>query len=606
MTLSRILRVCLLSSIACANLSIAANAPVIHYLKPSTAAKRQEKSAASTAPADGLMSDAETATADKPDVLAHAYLQQHAKELAIDIAPEQLKLQSQKQSLLGQHLLFKPVVKDLLVTNRELVISVDQQGEVHKVFDNLRGLNSSTLKSANKAVLTAVPKISRTSAERIAWLHLASTGKMLREPKTKMVFYATNDDTPKLKLSYEIEIGVSEPLGFWRFYVDAKSGAVLEASNTAPPRKRAAAQSTSGKPHSLSQALQEYKMRDKLITAKEVQPKPATWTDGQALVFDPNPRTTLGDLNINDKSSAASFEGAYQTKTLRDISLIDGQYQLTGPWVKITDFDYPYQEPSTSDTGYWHAKRGDNAFNDATTYFHIDQSQRYLQSLGFTGAHGIQYGQIEVDTDGAWGNDNSYFLPSENRLSFGHGGVDDSEDAEVILHEYGHAIQHSINSEWRGGDTGAMGEGFGDYWAASYRYMTPMGKIVFPNWVFVWDGHNDYWNGRVLDATALYYNPNKHYRAHERLGHTGYSTDELWSTPLFQSFVSLLKLGVPKSEIDRSILEAHFGLGSDITMRQMADAIVRTAKTLYPEGPHAAVFMEKFKAQKILAEDYVL
>ena len=61
--------------------------------------------------------------------------------------------------------------------------------------------------------------------------------------------------------------------------------------------------------------------------------------------------------------------------------------------------------PSTTTTGNWTAVRGNNAFNDATTYFHIDQNQRYMQSLGFTGTTGIQYGSIAADSNGANGDD---------------------------------------------------------------------------------------------------------------------------------------------------------------------------------------------------------
>ena len=53
-------------------------------------------------------------------------------------------------------------------------------------------------------------------------------------------------------------------------------------------------------------------------------------------------------------------------------------------------------------------------------------------------------------------------------LRFGKGGVDDAEDAEVILHEYGHAIQDSQSRRLRRSEeAGAIGEGFGDYWAAT-------------------------------------------------------------------------------------------------------------------------------------------
>ncbi|MEZ4916786.1 MAG: hypothetical protein R2836_07345 [Chitinophagales bacterium] len=51
--------------------------------------------------------------------------------------------------------------------------------------------------------------------------------------------------------------------------------------------------------------------------------------------------------------------------------------------------------------------------------------------------------QISVDTHGNNGADNSFFSPATPlRLIFGEGGVDDAEDADVIIHEYGHAISH--------------------------------------------------------------------------------------------------------------------------------------------------------------------
>ena len=52
-------------------------------------------------------------------------------------------------------------------------------------------------------------------------------------------------------------------------------------------------------------------------------------------------------------------------------------------------------------------------------------------------------------------------------LRFGKGGVDDAEDAEVILHEYGHAIHDSQNFSFATEEAGAISEGFGDYWAVT-------------------------------------------------------------------------------------------------------------------------------------------
>ena len=37
--------------------------------------------------------------------------------------------------------------------------------------------------------------------------------------------------------------------------------------------------------------------------------------------------------------------------------------------------------------------------------------------------------------------DNSFYSPATRKIKYGSGGVDDAEDADVILHEYGHSIQ---------------------------------------------------------------------------------------------------------------------------------------------------------------------
>jgi hypothetical protein len=54
-------------------------------------------------------------------------------------------------------------------------------------------------------------------------------------------------------------------------------------------------------------------------------------------------------------------------------------------------------------------------------------------------------------------------------MLMGGGGVDDGEDAEVILHEYGHAIHDAQVPGWGStAEGGAMGEGFGDFLAGAF------------------------------------------------------------------------------------------------------------------------------------------
>jgi subtilisin-like proprotein convertase family protein len=323
---------------------------------------------------------------------------------------------------------------------------------------------------------------------------------------------------------------------------------------------------------------------------------------GSGVVFDPDPRTTLLNDGLQDGSPAGSFTAAYVTRALQDITFSGGLYRVTGPWVDIINWDPPATAPSTTVDGNWTAVRGNNAFNDAMTYFQIDQSQRYMQSLGFTGATGIQEGPIGTDTDGLNGADNSYYIPSTNRLGFGHGCVDDSEDADVMLHEYGHAINHDINPSWGGGDMGAIGEGWGDYWAGSYSFSTPNGATYHPEWIFSWDGHgtgNQCWAGRIMNATGAQYVHTTFYGAHQTIS-GGYQSDELWSTPCFQSLVTLAGMGRPREEVDTILLESQFGLGAGLKMRDMANAIIQTAQMLYPAGPHAQVLIDKFLVHNII------
>src|SRR4029079_14126856 len=86
-------------------------------------------------------------------------------------------------------------------------------------------------------------------------------------------------------------------------------------------------------------------------------------------------------------------------------------------------------------------------------------------SLGFTN---VLNKSIPVNTDGTT-DDQSFYSPVSKSLTFGTGGVDDAEDAEIILHEYGHAIQDNQVPGFGGSkESAAMGEGFGDYLAASF------------------------------------------------------------------------------------------------------------------------------------------
>lgn len=525
------------------------------------------------------------------------FLKRNKEKYALETNIDDLRLSKVKSSLTAEHYYFQQFISGVEVDKGEIIVSVSKQNKVIRVFNN-------TFPVAERQSKAQAASIGEKVATETAWNYLQVSGKLHAPPPNRLVYMNVGVN---FTLAYKVNMSTSAPQGDWEFYIDAQKGDVLRAYRIDLPISKNANERDSGrkwdafpknKNHRLlSDALSNLAPTHKLTAIN------AAKIDAAGLVFDPDPRTTLNNSTLEDNSPAASFDAAYLNKILRDVEFNGLTYSLTGPWVTIEDWQAPVTAPSTNTTGIWNAKRGGNAFNDAMTYYHLDQNQRYMQSLGFMNATGIQFGSIHVDTDGHNGGDQSSFTPSINKLSFGHGCVDDNEDADVILHEYSHAINSSINPSWGGGDTGAMGEGFGDYWAFSYSYSTPNGQSFYPEWVFSWDAHGDSnscWEGRQVDRTAFRYDSTKSYGAHVRIN--GQNGDELWSTPLAQSLIQLMNAGVSRSEVDQIILEAQFGLGFGLKMSDMAATIVSTANRLFPAGQHAAVFDNNFKMMNILSD----
>ena len=72
-----------------------------------------------------------------------------------------------------------------------------------------------------------------------------------------------------------------------------------------------------------------------------------------------------------------------------------------------------------------------------------------------------------IQTD-AMADDNSWYIPSQDLIQTGTGGVDDAEDPEVVWHEDGHATQDAqVPGFGQSEQAGAIGEGFGDYMAVT-------------------------------------------------------------------------------------------------------------------------------------------
>ncbi len=529
--------------------------------------------------------------------LAREFLSVRAADYQIAPDLSNLRFTRAQESLLGEHYRFQQVLGGYDVEGAEIIVSIAKSdGRIYRVYNNTYPAKAQP--NGPQSVLA------EAQGYDLAWQALRAHGDLVARPSYRVAYVPVDSG---FELQSIVYLELSAPMGAWEVRLDAQTGGLISIRETALERMKTEEsvrpaeeriQEYTGALGDRSSAFQRWAQFEAATTGYDA----AARAMGTGVVFDPDPRATLNNATLQDNSPAGSFAGAYLTRNLLDITFNGSVYSLTGPWINIINFESPNTPPSTTANGQWTANRGVNSFNDALCYFHIDQNQRYMQSLGFVGATGIQDLSIGTDTDGLSGADNSHYIPGSNRMAFGHGCVDDSEDADVVLHEYGHAIHYGINSNWGGGDAGAMGEGFGDYWAGSYSYSTPNGPTFHPEWVFSWDGHGTpapCWPGRILNAFAAQYDPSQTYGAHQTIP-GGFQSDELWSTPLFQSLLTLVGMGETRAEIDQIVLESHFGIGAGPRMPDLATATVQAAQMLQPAGPHADVFIDKFVAQNIL------
>jgi zinc metalloprotease ZmpB len=142
--------------------------------------------------------------------------------------------------------------------------------------------------------------------------------------------------------------------------------------------------------------------------------------------------------------------------------------------VQFLSGDYVNVYSSTGDLAYsrtstFRYTRHQDEFEQVMAYYWITEAQKYIHSLGFGESRRAIDNQPQNVRINQWGQDNSFATNDHNKneLRFGKGGVDDAEDAEVILHEYGHAIHFSQNFSFASEQAGAISEGFADYWAVT-------------------------------------------------------------------------------------------------------------------------------------------
>ena len=440
---------------------------------------------------------------------ARSFLEENAKlfQLAKDLSD--IEDSEQFESPLGNHFVFVQRYQGVRVYGAEVKVHVNREGRII-------GVNNSVV--SNLRLDTVEPKI---SSERALDIALAAAPKPDREdadveaPEApELVIYADQGDPA---LAYRVTVPTDGPT--LEYFISAESGAVL---NT---------------PRDINRYL-----------------------TGTGQVFKDNAVVATLNNNLTDSSDAASAvpNAAYSTVTLQGLTVanrLDGQF-ASGSASK---------KRAVGTNNNFIFLRDTAAFSETMAYFHIDFAQRYIQSLGFTNVNNRQQ-VYSIDRLTA---DNSFYSPSTKKITYGTGGVDDAEDGEVIVHEYGHSVQdNQVPGFGATLEGGSMGEGFGDYLGATVNSsLTGDFQLTC---IAEWDA-TSYAAGvphclRRLDST-------KHY-PEDVVGEV-HADGEMWSASLFQ-----IRTALGAAKADKVVIQAHFLLSSSANFSDGSNALVTAAKNL--------------------------
>lgn len=396
------------------------------------------------------------------------------------------------------------------------------------------------------------PAIDGEEAERIAVAHLGGEEVLRGDPSQELGILPLS--VGRYVLVWRVTCPAYEPAGDWRFQIDASNGQVLTRENvmlTTAPRGR---------------------------------------------VFHPNPIVTSGDQQLYRTVAAEDGYGLLEPQTrvvdLQGLESVGvGRTMLKGELVRVVDENPPPAPELIGENLMFEPHTP--GFATVMTYFWLDTVLRYLRRLGFADllSQGVEADPLDGTMPGGafysrWSR-RMGFAPPEGRRP----GM--AEDATVILHEFGHAIQDDQVRGWGGHpEAGAMGEGFGDALAAIYFAHVNDGfhAAVVGDWVRPPDGI------RRVDRDLHY---------PEDMGGEVHHDGQIWSRALWDLY---RLLGGESADLEeklqardtalRLIVQSHYYLGPKATFAEGARALLLADRALN-EGRYGSLIRQAVAARGI-------
>ncbi|MDR0363634.1 MAG: hypothetical protein LBH92_01210, partial [Bacteroidales bacterium] len=470
------------------------------------------------------------------NITALSFLQEKQDVYGLSTNLNDIKITKTAASPSGEYVYCQQYVNDIPVFATNFIIYINKKNIVTYVLNEFRNI-------AKYENIKSKVSINIKDALKIANEYLNIKGGIIDEPKTELVYFESIDKG--LELAWKINIISIEPMGDWQIFVSVNDGHIIHAEDIS-------------------------------INAND-----------NGKVFIPNPivsaNVSYGYNNCflhNNGSTNSCLDGQLKQITFNDITYENRQYKLKGPYCEIKDKEAPFGHtiPELTTSNFYYT-RTELEFGAVMCYYYVDLSARQIMQLGYNIPNGLN--NFVIDPHGVNGRRNAHYVPSGNYIAMGSGYANGNafvpacEDSDVILHEYGHAMQYNLGSgnATSSAENQSVKEGSSDYWATSFK------RHLYPNhWAELGLWFREGVPVRRTDLNLIY--PQDYV-----YGHNG---GQIWSSALMKIWGDL-----GKEITDKLFLETHFIWGLSPNMRDAATAFIQADINLY-NGIHLCNIITRF------------
>lgn len=306
---------------------------------------------------------------------------------------------------------------------------------VRGAFFVVHVLADGSVQGASNSLITALPadnateELTQQEATDIAVQAVTGTVQSTRVDSTWVQAGGV------LRLGWQVFIVTRDPRENWSVVVDATDGSVLSVDTLS------------------SEGFGQPSSRQRVGLAQPATPTCQPTQAPGACVFVPDP--------VNAAGGPLGPEAADTYLVPVDLPSIPGATfgTLANGWVTLAGPPRPGYQQSD---GMWGVDgRSSDDFAAGMAYYWITYTQQLMTSLGYPIHDDDPIEIVPIDEDSP---DNAFYLFEEDRISLGvdSNGIRAAEDANVIIHEYGHGLLHAAVPDIRNPEGGAFHEATGD------------------------------------------------------------------------------------------------------------------------------------------------